>query len=186
MTVYFDEKLDGNNQTKEIQVMKRSGERVPFDKSKIVKAIEGANNEEGIAAKKLTQDEIISIADGIMRNAMTAGRDLSVEEIQDMVEDALMHSGKTSVARRYITYRYRHNESRKMSTLDQKIMAIIGGTNEEVKQENSNKNPTIVSVQRDYMAGELSRHLVRDYMLPKDIAEAHDTGVLHIHKNIVA
>lgn len=181
MTVYYSEVLDGNNESKQIQVMKRSGERVPFDKSKIVKAIHGANNEEGIVANRLTEDEINQIAEGIMQNAKHAGRDLSVEEIQDMVEDAIMHSGKTSVARRYITYRYRHNESRKMSTLDQKVFSIIGGTNEEVKQENSNKNPTILSVQRDYMAGELSRHLMRDYVLPKDIAEAHDSGMIHLH-----
>ena len=130
---------------------------------------------------RLTDDEIIAIARGIKKNALNAGRDLSVEEIQDKVEDALMASGKHSVARLYITYRYKHNENRKLSDIDQKISGVVERDNEEVKQENSNKNPTILSVQRDYMAGEWSRYYTNRYLLPHDISQAHKEGIIHFH-----
>ncbi|HBN00807.1 MAG TPA: anaerobic ribonucleoside-triphosphate reductase [Firmicutes bacterium] len=162
-------------------VMKRSGERVPFDRQKIVNAINGANDEEGIPSERLSPEEIANIALGIQKDAINAGRDLSVEEIQDKVEDALMGSGKFKVARLYITYRYKHAENRKMSDIDQKIAGVVERDNEEVKQENSNKNPTILSVQRDYMAGEWSRYYTNKYILPDDIVEAHKEGIIHFH-----
>lgn len=181
--MYYDETLDGNMSVDEpkICVMKRSGERVPFNKDKIVQAIKGANNEVGIASERLSEEEINAIAYGIWKDAVNAGRDLSVEEIQDKVEDALMASGKHVVARLYITYRYKHAEVRKMSDIDQKIAGVVERDNEEVKQENSNKNPTILSVQRDYMAGEWSRYYTNKYLLPDDILQAHKEGIIHFH-----
>lgn len=183
MKTFYDESLDGNMETEEtkICVMKRSGERVPFDRQKIVNAINGANDEEGIPSERLSPEEIANIALGIQKDAINAGRDLSVEEIQDKVEDALMGSGKFKVARLYITYRYKHAENRKMSNIDQKIAGVVERDNEEVKQENSNKNPTILSVQRDYMAGEWSRYYTNKYILPDDIVEAHKEGIIHFH-----
>ncbi len=179
----YDERLDGDMDLEEpkICVMKRSGERVPFNGEKIAEAIERANVEEGIVAERLTQEQIYEITRGIEKDARNAGRDLSVEEIQDKVEDALMFSGKTKVARLYITYRYKHNEMRKMSNIDQKIAGVVERDNEEVKQENSNKNPTVLSVQRDYMAGEWSRYYTSKYLLPEDIVNAHKEGVIHFH-----
>jgi anaerobic ribonucleoside-triphosphate reductase len=180
----YNETLDGNmglEDAPKMCVMKRSGERVPFDAEKIAHAIERANREEGIISERLTQEQIAEITRGIEKDAANAGRDLSVEEIQDKVEDALMGSGKTKVARLYITYRYKHNEMRKMSNIDQKIAGVVERDNEEVKQENSNKNPTVLSVQRDYMAGEWSRYYTNRYLLPEDIVSAHKDGVIHFH-----
>ena len=162
-------------------IMKRSGERVLFDGEKIANAIRKANNEEGILSDKLTEEQIVSIVAGIERAAHNASRDLSVEEIQDKVENSLMATGKFNVARLYITYRYKHNELRKMSNIDRKISSIVERDNEEVKQENSNKNPTILSVQRDYMAGEWSRYYTNRYLLPDDIVAAHKEGLIHFH-----
>ncbi|MDT3844811.1 MAG: anaerobic ribonucleoside-triphosphate reductase [Bacillota bacterium] len=162
-------------------VMKRSGERVPFNPEKIEHAICKANKEEGILSERLTDTQIHDVVTGIQKDARNAGRDLSVEEIQDKVEDALMGTGKHKVARLYITYRYKHNEMRKMSDIDQKISGVVERDNEEVKQENSNKNPTVLSVQRDYMAGEWSRYYTNRYLLPEDITTAHKEGVIHFH-----
>ena len=180
---YYDETLDGNLDMEEqkIYIMKRSGERVIFDKEKIIQAIRKANLEEGILAERLTEDQIVDIVNGIEKDARNASRDLSVEEIQDKVEDGLMGTGKHKVARLYITYRYKHNEMRKMSNIDQKISGVVERDNEEVKQENSNKNPTVLSVQRDYMAGEWSRYYTSRYLLPDDIVMAHKEGVIHFH-----
>ena len=180
---YYDETLDGNldMEEKKIYIMKRSGERVIFDKEKIIQAIRKANLEEGILAERLTEDQIVDIVNGIEKDARNASRDLSVEEIQDKVEDGLMGTGKHKVARLYITYRYKHNEMRKMSNIDQKISGVVERDNEEVKQENSNKNPTVLSVQRDYMAGEWSRYYTSRYLLPDDIVMAHKEGVIHFH-----
>ena len=177
----FDENLDGNNHVKELFVIKRNGSRVPFNKLKIIKAISGANKDESIVAYRMKGSDILAIADDIEKKAMNAGRDLSVEEIQDLVEDSLMMSGKTHVARNYITWRYQHAENRKLSGVDEKILSIIKRSNEEVKDENSNKNPTILSTQRDYMAGEWSRYYVMNHALPKDIALAHNEGIIHFH-----
>lgn len=179
----YDESLDGNLDIEEpkICVMKRCGERVPFDRKKIENAIRKANNEEGIISERLSDEQIEQISLGIMKDAINAGRDLAVEEIQDKVEDALMDSGKHKVARLYVTYRFKHNENRKMSDIDQRISGVVERDNEEVKQENSNKNPTILSVQRDYMAGEWSRYYTNRYLLPADISEAHKEGIIHFH-----
>ncbi len=183
MMMIYDESLDGNMGLEEQQycVMKRSGERVPFDREKIVAAIRKANNEEGILSERLSEEQIQEIASAIEKNAGNAGRDMSVEEIQDDVEDALMGAAKPKVARLYITYRYKHNEMRKLNGVDQKIAGVVERDNEEVKQENSNKNPTVLSVQRDYMAGEWSRYYTEKYLLPEDIVRAHKEGVIHFH-----
>ena len=177
----YNEHLDGNNEVHELYVIKRSGKRVVFAKEKIEKAIAKANAEEGIIRNRLSSDEISSIADQIYKSASNAGRDYSVEEIQDMVEDALMDTGKHNVARLYIKYRANHAERRKLTAVDQKIVSIIDLQNEEVKQENSNKNPVVTSVQRDYMAGEWSRYFTNEYLLPEDIARAHQDGIIHFH-----
>ena len=168
----YDEILDGNMHTEEpnMCVMKRSGERVPFDRVKIAEAIERANREEGILSERLTDAQIDQITRGIEKDASNAGRDLSVEE-----------TGRPKVARLYITYRYKHNEMRKMSNIDQKIAGVVERDNEEVKQENSNKNPTVLSVQRDYMAGEWSRYYTSRYLLPEEIVDAHKNGIIHFH-----
>ena len=167
--------------TSDIYIMKRSGERVPFDKTKIIVAISKANAEVGIKSQQVTEDAIKKIADDIERAAMDTNRDYSVEEIQDMVEDELMDTGKHMVARRYITYRYKHNEKRNSNDLDKRILAILRNTSDDAKEENSNKNTTIVSVQRDYMAGEWSRYYTEEYLLPKEITEAHKQGIIHFH-----
>ncbi len=181
--MFYDEDLDGNLDIEptQIYIMKRSGERVLFDSSKISQAIRKANLEEGIISERLTEDQINEITAGIEKDARNAKRDLSVEEIQDKVEDSLMATGKHKVARLYITYRYKHNEMRKMSNIDQKISGVVECENEEVKQENSNKNPTVLSVQRDYMAGEWSRYYTGKYLLPDDIVAAHKEGIIHFH-----
>lgn len=167
----------------QLYVRKRSGERVAFDSEKIIKAINSANQDISIEAEKIDPALIQSISDEVKAYASTIDRDLSVEEIQDRVENDLMKSGKYAVARAYITYRYQHNEDRKKkkSDLDKKISSLIDLQNEDVKQENSNKNPTILSVQRDYMAGEWSRYYTNKYLLPEDIREANDNGLIHFH-----
>ena len=181
--MFYDETLDGNMdlETPQIYIMKRSGERVIFNPEKIAHAIRKANREEGILSERLTEEEIDRITEGIQKDAANAGRDLSVEEIQDKVEDALMGSGKHKIARLYITYRYKHNELRKMSNIDQKISGVVERDNEEVKQENSNKNPTVLSVQRDYMAGEWSRYYTSRYLLTDEVVAAHKEGIIHFH-----
>ena len=175
------EVLDGNCEIPEIFVVKRNGERVPFDLEKVEKAIKGANSDEPIEAYHIADDDIRKIAEGIESKAMSVGRDLGVEEIQDLVEDSLMMSGKTHVARRYITYRYTHNKDRRLTEIDEKIKGIISRTDEDVKTENSNKNPTILSTQRDYMAGEWSRYYIMNHVLPREIADAHKKGIIHFH-----
>ena len=172
-------------------IMKRSGERVPFDESKIVRAIEKANAEVTIPLEKMSKEKIEEIAAQIKRDAENAGRDLSVEEIQDKVEDSLMIAGYCTLARLYITYRYKHNLDRKKSTLDKKIESLINvkvnkdgsvsGGNEEVNQENSNKDTKVLSVQRDYMAGEWSREYTNRNLLPEDVVNAHRSGLIHVH-----
>lgn len=167
--------------TSDIYIMKRSGERVPFDKTKIIVAISKANAEVGIKSQQVSDDTIKMIANHIEQAAIDTNRDYSVEEIQDMVEDELMDTGKHMVARRYITYRYRHNQKRDNNGLDKRILAILRNTSDDAKEENSNKNTTIVSVQRDYMAGEWSRYYTEEYLLPKEITEAHKQGIIHFH-----
>lgn len=187
----YDEEWKQSNPQDNLFIIKRSGERVPFDINKIIVAITKANNSVNLEKDKLDEDSIKKIAVGIQNQAITANRDLSVEEIQDKVEDALIDLDKAQLSKNYITYRYQHNEKRNMSTLDKKIEGIIdvqvrsdgtvSATNEDVKQENSNKNPIVLSVQRDYMAGEWSRHYTADYMLPQVLVDAHNNGLIHIH-----
>ena len=163
-----------------MKIIKRSGKEVAFDGSKIVAAIEKAN-QEVTEEKKLTDGQISDIERAVEKQCASLTRAASVEEIQDMVEDGLMKSGKFEVARKYITYRYKHALVRKSNTTDEQIMALIEMSNEEVKQENSNKNPTVNSVQRDYMAGEVSKDLTKRILLPEDIVQAHEEGIIHFH-----
>lgn len=178
---YNEQIRDANDQIDALYIMKRSGQRVPFDRSKIINAIRKANHAMSMPSEQLSDDAIETIATNIQRLAKRTNRDFSVEEIQNRVENELMESGKHNLARAYITYRYTHNERRKASTLDNRIKALIEGTSEDAKQENSNKNPTILSVQRDYMAGEWSRHYTETELLPPDIVEAHKDGIIHFH-----
>ena len=163
-----------------MKIIKRSGKEVAFNGSKIIAAIEKANNEV-TDEKKLTEGQISDIEKAVEKQCASLTRAASVEEIQDMVEDGLMKSGKFEVARKYITYRYKHALVRKSNTTDEQIMSLIECSNEEVKQENSNKNPTVNSVQRDYMAGEVSKDITKRFLLPDDVVKAHEEGLIHFH-----
>ena len=175
----------------ELFIMKRSGERVPFERRKIETAIFKANREMTNPMDQVDALTIETIAKSIERDAMQAGRDLSVEEIQDKVENHLMYLNKCDLARAYIKYRYVHNMTRNKSTLDKKIESIVDvrvhedgtvhSSNEEVRQENSNKDTNVASVMRDYIAGECSRDYTNKYLLPPELVQAHNTGILHIH-----
>ena len=191
MDIRTEERYEDDFNQGNLFIMKRSGERVPFDESKIVRAIEKANAEVTIPLEKMSEEKIEEIAAQIKRDAENAGRDLSVEEIQDKVEDSLMIAGYCTLARLYITYRYKHNLDRKKSTLDKKIESLINvkvnkdgsvsGGNEEVNQENSNKDTKVLSVQRDDMAGEWSREYTNRNLLPEDVVNAHRNGLIHVH-----
>ncbi len=162
-----------------MNIIKRSGAEVLFDRRKIVKAIEKANVRVK-EADRLSSSQINSIADDIEIECHKEGHALSVEDIQDLVETGIMERGAYEVAKLYITYRYHHKLLRE-NTTDKQILSLIEENNEEVKQENSNKNPTVVSVQRDYMAGEVSKDITRRFLLDADIAEAHAAGIIHFH-----
>lgn len=164
-----------------MRIIKRNGKEVIFEKAKIINAISKANAEIHSDDLKLTDTEISAIANTITKHCESMSRAMGVEEIQDLVENELMKTGKHEVARKYITYRYEHSMKRQANTTDGKILSLIECENEEVKQENSNKNPTVVSVQRDYMAGEVSKDISRRFLLPKDVIEAHDAGIIHFH-----
>ena len=163
-----------------MKIIKRSGSEDEFDLSKIVAAIEKAN-ESVIDYEKLTDLQIDFIAANVERAILNMKRSPSVEEIQDMVENQLMNQRCFSVARNYITYRYKRQMVRKSNTTDEQILSLLECENEEVKQENSNKNPTVNSVQRDYMAGEVSKDITKRFLLPEDIVKAHDEGIIHFH-----
>ena len=163
-----------------MRIIKRSGAEVDFDISKIIAAIYKANAVVG-EDDKLKKAQVDRIANTVENQCMSMNRAMSVEEIQDMVEDGIMRENAYEVARRYITYRYVQSIKRKQNTTDDKILALIECDNEEVKQENSNKNPTVASVQRDYMAGEVSKDLTERILLDPEIVEAHKTGILHFH-----
>ena len=163
-----------------MRIIKRSGAEVDFDISKIISAIYKANAVVG-EDDKLKKAQVDRIANTVENQCMSMNRAMSVEEIQDMVEDGIMRENAYEVARRYITYRYVQSIKRKQNTTDDKILALIECDNEEVKQENSNKNPTVASVQRDYMAGEVSKDLTERILLDPEIVEAHKTGILHFH-----
>lgn len=163
-----------------MKIIKRNGQEAIFDRAKIECAV-GKANEEMDDFAKISHEEISALAADVEKECNHMGRSVSVEEIQDMVEDRLMAKNKFSLARKYITYRYSRALARKANTTDAHILSLIECNNEEVKQENSNKNPTVNSVQRDYMAGEVSKDLTRRILLPEDIVRAHDDGIIHFH-----
>ncbi len=163
-----------------MKIIKRNGSEAVFDITKIIAAVTKANNADE-NAKELSQEQILEIANYVEEYCKTLSRALSVEEIQDLVENQIMAHGAFEVAKRYIRYRYTRTLVRKSNTTDNQILSLIECNNEEVKQENSNKNPTVNSVQRDYMAGEVSKDISRRLLLPPDIVEAHEQGILHFH-----
>ena len=163
-----------------MKIIKRNGSEVEFDISKIENAITAANAEVP-AAQRLTDRQISYASQNVADACAEAGHAVSVEEIQDLVEDEIMKLDRFEVARKYIIYRYVQGLKRQKNTTDDKIMALIECNNEEVKQENSNKNPSVNSVQRDYMAGEVSKDLAMRVLLPKDVVTAHNEGVIHFH-----
>ena len=162
-----------------MKIIKRNGSEEDFNIEKIINAVKKANNSG--EKRFLTDEQINDIADYVEYKCNKMNRAVSVEEIQDMVEDQLMAKGAFELARRYVRYRYNRSLIRKANTTDNKILSLIECNNEEVKQENSNKNPTVNSVQRDYMAGEVSRDLTRRILLPPDIVEADKEGLIHFH-----
>ena len=161
-------------------VIKRNGEEVHFDLDKIVNAIKAANNEVD-RLHQLNDYQIMAIADTISQQIHRMTHAVNVEDIQDMVETGIMEMRGYEVAQKYVRYRYKRELSRKSNTTDNGILALIDHMNEEVKQENSNKNPVINSTQRDYMAGEVSKDLTRRVLLPEDIVKAHEEGIIHFH-----
>ena len=163
-----------------MKIIKRSGTEVTFDIDKIVNAIRAANLEveEG---SRLTDRQVIYAVQNVAEACENAGHTVSVEEIQDLVEDEIMRLDCYEVARHYIIYRYVQSLKRQKNTTDDKILSLIECNNEEVKQENSNKNPTVNSVQRDYMAGEISKDLTQRVLLPQEIVDAHNEGLIHFH-----
>ena len=163
-----------------MKIIKRNGSEAVFDITKIIAAITKANKVVP-DAQRLTKQQIIEISDHVQEVCYARGRAMNVEEIQDIVEDAIMATGAYEVARRYITYRYVQSLKRTHNTTDDKILSLIECNNEEVKQENSNKNPTVNSVQRDYMAGEVSKDLTMRMLLPPEIVKAHEEGIIHFH-----
>ena len=163
-----------------MKIIKRSGAEVVFDLDKIINAIKKANDtvrEED----KLTESEIDAIAEVVADHCEEMKYSPNVEEIQDMVENQLMKYNAYTMARNYITYRYKRALVRKSNSTDEQILTLLECNNEEVKQENSNKNPTVNSVQRDYMAGEVSKDITKRFLLPEDIVDAHEQGIIHFH-----
>ena len=163
-----------------MKVIKRDGTEVVFDISKIIAAVEKANNADETSIE-LTAEQIRQIASNVEQSCLALHRAPSVEEIQDLVENQIMAHGAFEVAKRYIKYRYTRALIRKSNTTDNQILSLIECNNEEVKQENANKNPTVNSVQRDYMAGEVSKDIARRLLLPADVVEAHENGLIHFH-----
>ena len=162
-----------------MKIIKRNGSEADFDLNKIVVAVSKANK--ACEKEELTQSQINDIAEFAEFKISKANRALSVEEIQDIVEDQIMAQGAFEVAKRYVRYRYTRSLIRKANTTDNQILSLIECNNEEVKQENSNKNPTVNSVQRDYMAGEVSKDITKRLLLPEDVVEAHEAGIIHFH-----
>ena len=169
-----------DNTSTVMNVIKRNGEEVLFDSDKIVNAIKAANREVD-RLHQLNNFQIMAIADTISQQIHRMTHAVNVEDIQDMVETGIMEMRGYEVAQKYVRYRYKRELSRKSNTTDNGILALIDHMNEEVKQENSNKNPVINSTQRDYMAGEVSKDLTRRVLLPEDIVKAHEEGIIHFH-----
>lgn len=163
-----------------MKIIKRDGSEVTFDITKIANAIKAASDESP-ENERLTARQIDYAAHNVADKCEEAGHTVSVEEVQDLVENEIMALHKFEVARRYIIYRYVQNLKRQSNTTDDKILSLIECNNEEVKQENSNKNPTVNSVQRDYMAGEVSKDLAMRILLPEDVVRAHEEGIIHFH-----
>ena len=163
-----------------MKIIKRNGAEVVFDIEKIVMAVTKANQTAEEKAR-LTPMQIQRIAQAVQISCEEMGRSPSVEEIQDLVEKAIMAHGAFEVAKQYITYRYIRSLARQANTTDDRILSLIESNNEEVKQENANKNPTINAVQRDYMAGEVSKDITSRILLPKDVVDAHEAGIIHFH-----
>ena len=163
-----------------MKIIKRSGSEVDYDITKIIAAVQKAN-ESVPAAERMTQEQILRISDNVRDTCEEMNRSLNVEEIQDLVENQIMDQRAFRVARNYITYRYRRALVRKSNSTDEQILSLIECNNEEVKQENSNKNPTVNSVQRDYMAGEISKDITRRFLLPQEVTDAHEKGIIHFH-----
>ena len=163
-----------------MKIIKRSGTEVNFDIAKIMAAVTKANNEV-VHNERLSDEQIEIISRNVENICKEMNRSLSVEEIQDLVENQIMNFRAFSVARKYITYRYKRALVRKSNSTDEQILSLLECNNEEVKQENSNKNPTVNSVQRDYMAGEVSKDITKRLLLPQDIVDAHEQGLIHFH-----
>ena len=163
-----------------MKIIKRNGAEVPFDITKIITAVTKASDSVG-GQSRLTKDQITQIAAAVTDQCQLLNRAVSVEEVQDLVENQLMDIRAHDVARHYITYRYVQNLKRQTNTTDERILSLIECQNEEVKQENANKNPTVNSVQRDYMAGEISKDLTARLLLDPEIVKAHQDGLIHFH-----
>ena len=163
-----------------MKILKRSGAEEVFDITKIIAAIQKANNTVS-KEKRLNQRQIVYIAETIEDYCKSMTRASSVEEIQDMVEEEIMKQSAYNVAKNYIKYRYKRAMVRHSNTTDEQILSLLEFDNEEVKQENSNKNPAINSVQRDYMAGEVSKDITKRFLLPEDVQQAHEEGIIHFH-----
>ncbi|MBR3644761.1 MAG: anaerobic ribonucleoside-triphosphate reductase, partial [Parasporobacterium sp.] len=163
-----------------MKIIKRSGTEVGFDLNKIIVAVKKANNSV-VADQRMTDEQVMAISRRVEDKCRQVSRALGVEEIQDLVEDEIMAEQAFAVARNYITYRYKRALVRKANTTDEQILSLIECNNEEVKQENSNKNPTVNSVQRDYIAGEVSKDITKRFLLPEDVVEAHEQGIIHFH-----
>ena len=163
-----------------MNIIKRDGAEAPFEASKIAAAIRKANATVD-PADMLTEARIDRIASQIEDFAASHDRALSVEEIQDLVETKIMEAGGSAIAKKYIKYRFIQELKRQHNTTDGEILTLINCTNEEAKQENANKNPTINSVQRDYMAGAVSKDVTKRLLLPEDIVKAHEEGLIHFH-----
>lgn len=163
-----------------MKIIKRNGAEVAFEIEKIANAIRAANREVP-EADRLSERQVVYASENVSDRCEAAGHTVTVEEIQDMVEDEIMALNRFEVARRYIIYRYVQSLKRQKNTTDDKILSLIECNNEDVKQENSNKNPTVNSVQRDYMAGEISKDLTMRMLLPEDVVQAHNEGIIHFH-----
>ena len=163
-----------------MNVIKRSGEEVVFDPQKIFNAVSKANTDVS-EDKRIPETYLKAITESVVAKCNQFSRAVHVEEIQDIVEKEIMSVGYYDAAKAYVIYRYQRAQARKENSTDDAILALVECHNEEVKQENSNKNPIIASTQRDYMAGEVSKDLSRRVLLPPDVVKAHDEGLIHFH-----
>ena len=163
-----------------MKIIKRSGMEVEFDRSKIIAAVKRANNSV-VEGEKVSDEQVEKIAENVETICEGMNRALNVEEIQDLVENQIMNQKAFRLASNYITYRYKRALVRKSNSTDKQILSLLECNNEEVIQENSNKNPTVTSVQRDYMAGEVSKDITRRFLLPQKIVDAHEAGIIHFH-----